>query len=205
MATPVSTQAPLPALPRQRSTSRSPDRGAVEALPPVPNPLPPPPPTPDDAPVLDPQVSRRGSFGFLKRGKSVERSNSRKNAPGAKLTKRQVKEAQLAAQREAAALSKEPPQIPGLTKPAPLQSFDGASDPKPSENHYPSYTRPKDGRTTPYGVPIPPIPDKHRFIDPYDRGFSITNRSRSSYASSMISTINSPRRVRKRNDPTPFK
>jgi hypothetical protein len=41
--------------------------------------------------------------------------------------------------------------------------------------------------------------------DPYPRTESMTNRGRYSYASSQISTVNSPRRVRRRKDPTPFK
>lgn len=48
--------------------------------------------------------------------------------------------------------------------------------------------------------PVPPIP-----FDPYQRSESMTHRGRYSYASSAISTINSPRRVRRRKDPTPFK
>ncbi|EOA81282.1 uncharacterized protein SETTUDRAFT_165795 [Exserohilum turcica Et28A] len=40
--------------------------------------------------------------------------------------------------------------------------------------------------------------------DPYPRIESMTNRGRYSYASSHVSTVNSPRRVRRRKDPTPF-
>lgn len=46
------------------------------------------------------------------------------------------------------------------------------------------------------------------YHDPYARTESMTHRGRYSYASSAISTatgINSPRRVRRRKDPTPFK
>jgi hypothetical protein len=68
-----------------------------------------------------------------------------------------------------------------------------------------------------YGVPIPPIPNHQanysrngnqgEDIDPYARTESMTHRGRYSYASSAISVtgINSPRRVRRRKDPTPFK
>lgn len=42
-------------------------------------------------------------------------------------------------------------------------------------------------------------------FDPYARTESMTHRGRYSYASSAISTLNSPRRVRRRKDPTPFK
>ncbi|KAF4124624.1 Septin [Geosmithia morbida] len=53
------------------------------------------------------------------------------------------------------------------------------------------------------GVPVPPIPNQPA-ADPYARTESMTHRGRYSYASSAVSTINSPRRVRRRKDPTPF-
>lgn len=42
-------------------------------------------------------------------------------------------------------------------------------------------------------------------FDPFARSESMTHRGRYSYASSAVSTLNSPRRVRRRKDPTPFK
>lgn len=51
--------------------------------------------------------------------------------------------------------------------------------------------------------PVPPIPNMS--FDPYARTESMTHRGRYSYASSAVSTLNSPRRVRRRKDPTPFK
>ncbi|SPQ19698.1 d6ca6414-1f57-4269-afd7-85c6dd07724c [Thermothielavioides terrestris] len=51
-------------------------------------------------------------------------------------------------------------------------------------------------------VPPPPIPNGG--FDPYAHTGSMAHRGRYSYASSAISTINSPRRVRRRKDPTPF-
>lgn len=42
-------------------------------------------------------------------------------------------------------------------------------------------------------------------FDPYARTESMTHRGRYSYASSAVSTVNSPRRVRRRKDPTPYK
>ena len=57
-----------------------------------------------------------------------------------------------------------------------------------------------------YGIPVPPVPgDNSKQVDPYARTESMTNRGRYSYASSMVSGINSPRRLRRRKDPTPFK
>ncbi|KAG6026951.1 hypothetical protein E4U40_001824 [Claviceps sp. LM458 group G5] len=52
--------------------------------------------------------------------------------------------------------------------------------------------------------PVPPIPNNSSKFDPYARTESMTNRGRYSYASSAVSTVNSPRRVRRRKDPTPF-
>jgi hypothetical protein len=61
----------------------------------------------------------------------------------------------------------------------------------------------------PGNIPIPPMPSngvkKGDWVDPYARTESMTHRGRYSYASSAVSTINSPRRVRRRKDPTPFK
>lgn len=41
--------------------------------------------------------------------------------------------------------------------------------------------------------------------DPYARTESMTHRGRYSYASSAVSTVNNPRRLRRRKDPTPYK
>ncbi len=65
------------------------------------------------------------------------------------------------------------------------------------------------------GMPIPPVPPipaalghspsvNQAHFDP-SRAESMTHRGRYSYASSAISTINSPRKIRRRKDPTPFK
>ena len=53
--------------------------------------------------------------------------------------------------------------------------------------------------------PVPPMPPTTNYVDPYARTESMTHRGRYSYASSAVSTVNSPRRVRRRKDPTPFK
>jgi hypothetical protein len=54
-------------------------------------------------------------------------------------------------------------------------------------------------------VPVPPVPPVPAAWDPYARAESMAHRGRYSYASSSMSTVNSPRRVRRRKDPTPFK
>jgi hypothetical protein len=55
--------------------------------------------------------------------------------------------------------------------------------------------------------PVPPLPgsSEKEVIDPYARTESMTHRGRYSYANSTVSTLNSPRRVRRRKDPTPYK
>ena len=142
---------------------------------------------------------------------------SMRSISGGKLTKRQQKDADLQQEREAAAIPKNAPRIPDLPSAPRLQTFGGEnarSDDLPMGfNAVGSYTR---GRALPTGSldmtrsnipPIPPMPGKGKgeYVDPYARTESMTHRGRYSYASSAVSTINSPRRVRRRKDPTPFK
>lgn len=53
--------------------------------------------------------------------------------------------------------------------------------------------------------PVPAVPAGYAATDAYARTESMTHRSRYSYANSMTSALNSPRRVRRRKDPTPYK
>ena len=155
------------------------------------------------------QPVRRSSLGILlRRSKSGDLGSK-----GSK--KRQAREAELARQREAAAISKSPPSLPvlydGATPPA-LQTFGGDDHTDMSGRANSSQPRGsiEPGRAyVPGSVPIPPMPGTNdnngEWVDPYARTESMTHRGRYSYASSAISTINSPRRVRRRKDPTPFK
>ena len=183
-------------------------------------------PAPEDVnaqPILQEETrgretaERRPSFSFLRRGKSSERTLSMRSISGGKLTKKQTREADNQREREAALVPQQPPKIPDLPRPARLQTF-GGENAKPGKyasiaDQMSTYSR---GKTIPSGSidmtranipPIPPIPgDKNGgYVDPYARTESMTNRGRYSYASSAVSTINSPRRVRRRKDPTPFK
>ena len=156
---------------------------------------------------------RRGSFNFLRRGKSVERLNSQRSTSGGKLSKKQIqreREAEMARQeREAAAVKLT--LLPDIAHPPQLQSFGGDA---------PGTNDPHQGRFLPKGsidmtrsnvpkVPVPPIPGAKitdgEYTDPYPRTLSMTNRGRNSYASSLASNVNNPRRVRRRKDPIPFK
>jgi hypothetical protein len=151
---------------------------------------------------------RRSSLGLLlRRSKSGELKPSKKAAALA----------QQEADRRAAAIPRSPPRLPDLyngIKPTSLpfgeperpDSVSIVSGKAAGQNGRPSM---EPGRSS-TSVPIPPIPSKNgnrsgEWVDPYARTESMTHRGRYSYASSAISTINSPRRVRRRKDPTPFK
>jgi hypothetical protein len=157
---------------------------------------------------------RRSSLGLLlRRTKSSELKGSKKQQALA------AREAEARREREAAAIPKSPPRLPALHGGAPpkaIESFGGDERPdsvaiisgrvgqgrasmEPNRSHY----------TGIGSVPIPPIPNNGSrngdWVDPYARTESMTHRGRYSYASSAVSTINSPRRVRRRKDPTPYK
>ncbi|TVY51000.1 Septin-7 [Lachnellula cervina] len=154
---------------------------------------------------------RRSSLGRLLRTKSTEFKGSKKQQA--------LREQELQRLREAAAIPKNPPRLPNLYNGAAAPKFDNFGG---DENHRPDSVAIATGKAGQYGrrsmepgrsstatgsVPIPPIPNNSRnsdWVDPYARTESMTHRGRYSYASSAVSTINSPRRVRRRKDPTPF-
>ena len=157
------------------------------------------------------QPPRRSSFGMLlKRSKSTELKGSKKQQALAR-------EQELQRLREAAAIPKSPPRLPDLYNgAAPTQlPFGSAERPENAAvaagkgYHVRSSMEPSRSSVDTGSVPIPPIPSKGsrngEVVDPYARTESMTHRGRYSYASSAVSTINSPRRVRRRKDPTPFK
>ena len=172
-------------------------------------------------------LRRRPSFSFLRRSKSQERSAPQRSVSGGKLTKKQrshVREQEMLKEQ----IPQRPPKIPDLPPPPPaLQSF-GGEDPRPDSlaiisnraggyNYHPrtissvsraSFSQPSPGMYS--NVPIPPIPVgpvelNGEPVDSLGRTESMTNRGRYSYASSAVSTINNPRKMRRRKDPTPFK
>ncbi|EAS35013.2 cell division protein Sep4a [Coccidioides immitis RS] len=124
-------------------------------------------------------ATRRTSLGFLRRAKSSEKA----------------KEEQLRRQREAA-ISKFAPQLPDIAPPPQLNTFGGENVRSNLSGRAGSY-EPLSAQSHP---PVPPIP----FVDVYGKAESMAHRGRYSYASSAVSTINSPRRVRRRKDPTPY-
>ena len=154
-------------------------------------------------------TSNRSSFGgmLLRRSKSGE------------LKGKKAQQARDAERQRNVSVAKSPPRLPQLYNGAPAPQFD----------HFGGEARPDSvaivsGKTdrrqqsapraasmdVPRPIPstaapaVPPIPDG-AWVDPYARTESMTHRGRYSYASSAVSTVNSPRRVRRRKDPTPFK
>jgi hypothetical protein len=141
---------------------------------------------------------RRTSLGFLRRSKSTEplglgerkSSGSRK-----KMTKTQAMEDELRRQRESYA-PQVPPRLPDLSPAPELETFGGEERDKIEP-----IPRPQSGVAASPAM-TGPVPNA---IDPYARSESMTHRGRYSYASSANSTVNSPRRVRRRKDPTSYK
>jgi hypothetical protein len=173
---------------------------------------------------------RRSSFNFLRRtsGKTsseIRGSSSNRSLSG-KMSRKQkalAQEEALRKQREAAMLPKQPPRLPSHSALPRLATF-GGEDARPDSvaivsNQAATYnpgahnfSRPSTDTYRTHN-PSPAVaapmamssPSTYMDYDPYPRTESMTNRGRYSYASSQVSTVNSPRRVRRRKDPTPFK
>lgn len=182
-----------------------------QSPPPTPGRSPPPEPEalpaiPEGASKVPPPTPRRSSFNFLRRSKSGEMS--RRSTSGSKLSKKQQRLLQQQ-QQETATTSTSPPILPDLPTPPPMNTF-GAEDARPdpmdivSNKFGGSYYPPP--KVPPPSIPIPPIPGSGPNMKSENGGSeSMAHRGRYSYASSMVSTVNSPRRMRRRKDPTPFK
>lgn len=176
-------------------------------------------------------LRRRGSFNFLRRSKSRDRSTSGTTNPQRKLSKKD--RARLRAEemvREQ--VPQKPPRVPLMLRQPDLPTF-GGEETRPesvsimsnrAEGSYQRRLAQKslqdiEGSNVYRGMPIPPVPPIPAIpgmtpgagirpppnYDPYARTESMAHRGRYSYASSVTSTINGPRKVRRRNDPTPFK
>lgn len=157
---------------------------------------------------------RRSSLGLLlRRSKSTELGSK-----GSKKQQALAREQELERQRrEAAAIPKSPPRLPDLYNGAAPPQLPYSEGDRPdsvaimsNRVNYPRGSMEPGRSSSGIGsVPIPPIPSSGGrngdWVDPYARTESMTHRGRYSYASSAVSTINSPRRVRRRKDPTPFK
>ncbi|QSS64075.1 septin, cell division protein Sep4a [Histoplasma capsulatum] len=155
------------------------------------------------------QTVRRTSLGFLRRSKSTEPLSGDRKASGGRMSKRMqkemAKEELLRRQREAGAVAKYAPRLPDLPAPPQLKTFGGENARQMNttaiSNSGGSYIDPN-APASPYSGAAGGRGSE--VIDPYARTESMTHRGRYSYASSAVSTINSPRRVRRRKDPTPY-
>ncbi|EFE45010.1 hypothetical protein TRV_00261 [Trichophyton verrucosum HKI 0517] len=159
---------------------------------------------------------RRPSLGFLRRSKSTEHVTERKssNKISKKMLREQAREEEARRQREAAAVSKHAPRLPALSPTPQLNSFGGERAASSYQNlqHLQHLQQPQAMSTSQLrsvmdAPPVPPLPPGARAAlsrDPYAASDSMAHRGRYSYASSAVSTINSPRRVRRRKDPTPY-
>lgn len=124
-----------------------------------------------------------------------------------RMQKEMAREELLRQQREAAAVPQHAPRLPDLPPPPQLNTFGGEN--ARQENLTVTPNRSGGGYIDPKAPaslhPTPPGARNSEIVDPYARTESMTHRGRYSYASSAVSTINSPRRVRRRKDPTPYK
>lgn len=174
-----------------------------------------------------PGAPRRSSFNFLRKKSSSETRSTSRSASGSKMSKKQKALAQEEAQRkqrEAAMLPRQPPRLPSHSALPQIESFGGEDRPDSVAivsnkvgNYAHNFSRPSGDYTPNKGSRMATQPNlavappaagsspSYMDYDPYARSESMTHRGRYSYASSHISTVNSPRRVRRRKDPTPFK
>lgn len=166
-------------------------------------------------------ISRGRSFSFLRRTSSKDGFvPTRSTSLGRKLVRRRT------SRDQARPVDPNPPRIPSMIL------SDLPSTPSQNDTPYNGYTQPRPlnySRTSPAAVysrrnmdsysgrsvPVPPIPESappttayknDQGYDPHARTESMTNRGRFSYASSIAAHhSDSPRRLRRRKDPTPFK
>ncbi|KAJ5780449.1 hypothetical protein N7457_005609 [Penicillium paradoxum] len=129
---------------------------------------------------LGPETDRRTSLGFLRRSKSTEPLSERNPSGSRKPWKTKCVVSCL----PACLISPPTPQ---------LETFGGEERGKVAPTPRPQS-----------GVAASPTMAASPVIDPYARTESMTHRGRYSYASSAVSTVNSPRRVRRRKDPTSY-
>ncbi|KAL2868413.1 uncharacterized protein BJX67DRAFT_371460 [Aspergillus lucknowensis] len=157
---------------------------------------PPPVPTENGHSQAKDQRRTSSSLGFLRRSKSTEAMGDRKSR-NKKMSKAQIEE-ELRRQREAG--PKQPPRLPDLSPPPILETFGGdENQDRVADLASPlSPSLPYESRSA-MSTPVPP-----EYADPYARTESMTHRGRYSYASSYVSTVNNPRRLRRRKDPTPY-
>lgn len=136
---------------------------------------------------------RTSSFGnFIKRTKSNDLLTDRK----ASSSSNQLLRERTPDSQSRPSVPASPPALPVLPSQPVIASFGG-------ENYVPTAimsARPPNG----YNGASSIAPGGSPAVD-HSRAHSMTNRSRYSYAQSISSSLTSPRRVRRRRDPTPYK
>ncbi|KAL4975158.1 hypothetical protein BDW66DRAFT_74088 [Aspergillus desertorum] len=135
------------------------------------------------------------SLGFLRRSKSTEPIGSKPRTR--KMSKAQMEE-ELRRQQEAR--PRQPPRLPHFSPPPMIETF-GGDENRNGVADVISPLSPSQPRQSRSAMSTPVSPD---YNDPYARTESMTHRGRYSYASSYVSTVNNPRRLRRRKDPTPY-
>lgn len=146
-------------------------------------------------------ASRRSSLGFLRRSKSTEPLSERKGSGSNKISKRMKEQMKEEEQRRRESIPQQAPRLPDLAPTPRMQTFGGEE--RPASLAVPNSAAESRASSSHHSLPpsgfAPPV------VDPYARTESMTHRGRYSYASSAVSTINNPRRLRRRKDPTPYK
>ncbi|KAL8935434.1 MAG: hypothetical protein Q9216_005426 [Gyalolechia sp. 2 TL-2023] len=177
-------------------------------------------------------LRRRPSFSFLRRSKSREgvsrtvSTGTARSSSGGSLSGRKLSKKRLVLAREQEMRQENippfPPRIPDIIphtqtmqtfggenyRPDSVAIISGKSDEYRSGRSFPYASRKTPGLAITHNIPIPPMPANppggRSPVDPYARTESMTHRGRYSYASSAVSTVDGPRRLRRRKDPIPF-
>lgn len=164
--------------------------------------------------VDGPSIQRKGSFSFLRGGRTRERSASTGGAPRRRLSKKNTNGRSKDDEMRPPPVPPQPPSIPPVSLQPQIQTFGGENARSNSFSAVPLRTRADSagpayyhGMPAPPVPPVPPLPGAPNGTNqmPWDRSESMANRSRYSYASTAMSTVNGPRKIRRRKEPSPFK
>ncbi|RAK73998.1 annexin ANXC4 [Aspergillus fijiensis CBS 313.89] len=142
---------------------------------------------------------RASSLSFLRRSKSIELLGERR--PSASKSGKNIPTEAESHHQRASMLYHQPPRLPSLS-PAPVLDTFGGESPRETTAAPPTQSpvpRPQSVSRSTMSTPVKP-----ESSDPYARAESMANRGRYSYVSSAASSVNNPRRLRRRKDPTPY-
>ncbi|PWY92885.1 hypothetical protein BO70DRAFT_20804 [Aspergillus heteromorphus CBS 117.55] len=152
--------------------------------------------------VTDTKDQRRtSSLGFLRRSKSIELLGERRSSGSKNGKKIPQPEDEVRRQRDSV-MFQQPPRLPDLS-PAPVLETFGGDERQDTVTALSSQASPPQQQATPRSAISTPVTSEPN--DTNARTESMTHRGRYSYASSAVSnTVNNPRRLRRRKDPTPY-